>query len=39
MMSTLKEHSTTEDNGEFELACDDGMYRSPHKRKLSALDY
>ena len=39
MMLKLKESSTTEDNGEFEFACDEGAYRSPQKRKQNALDY
>ena len=39
MMSKLKERSTIADNGELEFACDEGMYRSPQKRKQNALDY
>ena len=39
MMSSLKEKGFTQDNGEYEFACDEGMYRSPQKRKHNALDY
>ena len=39
MRSKLKERNTVVDNGEFEFACDEGMYRSPQKRKQNALDY
>ena len=39
MMSKMKERSTVVKNGEFEFACDEGMYRSPQKRKKNALDY
>ena len=35
----LKDKSTAEENGEYEFACDEGMYRSPQKRKQNALDY
>ena len=39
MMSKLTARSTAVDNEEFEFACDEGMYRSPQKRKQNALDY
>ncbi len=39
MMFKMKVRSTVVDNGEFEFACDEGMYRSPQKRKQNALDY
>ena len=39
MMSSLKEKGITQVNGEYEFACDEGMYRSPQKRKHNALDY
>jgi len=39
MMSEAKERCVTEENGEYEFACDEGMYRSPQKRKHNALDY
>ena len=39
MMSRLKEKGSTQDNGEYEFACDEGIYRSPQKRKHNALDY
>jgi hypothetical protein len=38
-MSSLKEKGFTQDNGEYEFVCDEGMYRSPQKRKHNALDY
>ena len=39
MMSKLKESSTTLDNGKFEFASEERMYRSPKKWKQNALDY
>ena len=39
MMSSLKEKGFTQDNGELEFACDEGMYWSPQKRNHNALDY
>ena len=39
MISKSKERSTVVDNGELEFACDEGIYRSPQKRKQNALDY
>ena len=39
MMKKLKKRSYTKDNGEFEFECDEGIYRSPQKRKQNALDY
>jgi hypothetical protein len=39
MMSSLKEKGLTQDNEEYEFACDEGIYRSQQKRKQNALDY
>lgn len=39
MMSDVKEKGVAGENGEYEFACDEGIYKSPQKRKRNALDY
>ena len=39
MMSEVKEKCVAEENGKYKFACDEGIYRSPQKRKHNALDY
>ncbi len=39
MMSKLKEECIAKDDREYKIACDEGTFRSPQKRKHNGLDY
>ena len=39
MMSKLKEECIAKDDEDYKFACDEGIFRSPQKRKHNGSDY